>query len=103
MQLKHAAHDRDDDDDDDTFVTCADEADAMRPDDGGCSLRGESHEQPGGQVGGGGHHPHAHLADDRVAGVHVVSQYLPHPHRQSRAVQHGGVGQGQGGQVNVHR
>ena len=81
---------------------CADEADAVGPDDGGGSLGGESHKEPGGEIGCAGHHPDAQLADDHVTGVDVVVQNLPRPHGQIYAVQHGGVGQGQGGQVNVH-
>ena len=99
MGLKQAACRGDDDDGDDTFVTCADDVDAVGPDDGGGSLGGESHKEPGRQSGCGSHNTHTQLADDNVTGVDIVIQNFPRPHRQSPAVQHGGVGQGQ---VNVH-
>ena len=102
MGVKQAAHGGNDDDGDDTFVTCTDDVDAVGPDDGGGSLGGESHKEPGRQSGDSVHHPDEQLADDNVNGVDIVIQNLPTPHGQSYAVQHGGVGHGQGGQVNVH-
>ena len=85
-----------------TFVTCADDVDAVGPDDRGGSLGGESHKEPGRQSGCSVHHPDEQLADDYVTGSDVVIQNLQCPYGQSPGVQRGGVGQGQGGQVNVH-
>ena len=102
VRVEQGAHGGDDEDGDDTFVTCAHDVDAVGPDDGGGSLGGESHQEPGGQRGRDINNPDDQFAHDRVTGVGVIIQHLPCPHRQSPAVQHGGVGQGQGGQVNVH-
>ena len=100
--VKQAAHGGNDDDGDDTFVTCTDDVDAVGPDDGGGSLGGESHKDPGRQSGCSVHHPDEQFADDYVTGSDVVIQNLQCPYGQSPGVQRGGVGQGQGGQVNVH-
>ena len=49
----------------------------MGRDDGGGPLQGEGDEEPGGEGGGGVHHPHCRLAHHHVAGVQVVPATQP--------------------------
>ena len=79
VRLKQAASYYDGDADDETFVTCADDVDAVGPDDGSGSLGGESHKKPSRRYGRKVHSPHCQLADDQVTGVDIVIQHLPCP------------------------
>ena len=103
MGLEQAAHSSDNVDVDDTFVTCDDDVYAMGPDDIGGSLDDKSIKEPGRQGGLSVHYADSQLADDHVTGVNIVGQNLPCLSGQSYAVQHGGLRQGQGSQVNVRR